>query len=396
VTRTQRWRAWGSRLAPSGADLSRAAQRSRSEARGRVRRLVSRLFFIVQCGLGAATAWWVAADVLHHNRPFFAPVTAIISLGLSFGQRLRRVTEVMIGVAVGVFIGDLFVHFFRSGVWQIVVVVTLSMSITALLGAGMLLTTQAGVQSVIVTTLVAAPGQAFTRWLDAVVGGLVALLFTLVAPAAPLRRPRQQAAVVVRELSVILADTVRALTERDSDLASATLARARDSERMLDELRALSAEGIAVVRLSPLRRRHLPSVQAIADLVEPLDRAIRNLRVLVRRAAVATWREEAVPTAYVELLSALAATTEDIARELQERRLPVNARTGLHRIAEQSAAIDPTSGLSGEVMRAQIRSMVVDLLMLTGLTQDEARAHVPESTTSTTTTPTSTTTPDVG
>ena len=30
-------------------------------------------------------------------------------------------------------------------------------------------------------------------------------------------------------------------------------------------------------------------------------------------------------------------------------------------------------------MRAQIRSMVVDLLMLTGMPYDEAREHVPES-----------------
>lgn len=358
--------------------LARAGAWSRGELRARTRRLASRMFFIVQCGLGAATAWFVASDVLHHTRPFFAPVTAIVSLGLSFGQRLRRVTDVMIGVAVGVFVGDAFVHFFGSGAWQIVVVVVLAMSIAALLGAGLLLTTQAGVQSVIVTTLVAAPGQAFTRWLDAVVGGLVALVFTLVAPAAPLRRPRQQAGVVVRELAGILRETVQALRDHDGELASATLARARASERMLDELRALSAEGIAVVRLSPLRRRHLPGVQAIADLLEPLDRAIRNLRVLVRRAAVSTWQAEAVPAAYVELLDALATTTEDIARELQERRLPVNARHGLARIGAQSGVVDPAAGLSAEVLRAQIRSMVVDLLELTGLSEAEARREVIE------------------
>ncbi|HEV7145697.1 MAG TPA: FUSC family protein [Pedococcus sp.] len=365
-------------------DFARATAWSRAEARDRTRRLVNRLFFIVQCGLGAATAWFVAADVLHHNRPFFAPVTAMISLGMSFGQRLRRVTEVMIGVAVGVFVGDVFVHFFGSGVWQIVIVVVIAMSLASLLGAGLLLTTQAGVQSVIVTTLVAATGQAFTRWLDAVIGGLVALVFTLVAPAAPLRRPRRQAAAVVGELGAILSDTVSALRDHDADLASATLLRARSSEHLLDELRALSAEGIAVVRLSPLRRRHLPHVQAIADLVEPLDRAIRNLRVLVRRAAVATWRGEPVPAAYIELLAALATTVEDIARELQERRLPQNARTGLRRVAELSATLDPAAGLSGEVIRAQVRSMVVDLLMLTGLAEDEARSQVLDSLAATT------------
>lgn len=345
----------------------------------RVRRLRSRSLFIAQCGLGAALAWWLASGVLDHPTPFFAPVTAIICLGMSYGQRLRRVGEVMLGVAVGVFVGDAFVHFFGSGAWQIVLVVVIAMGVAALLGAGLLLVTQAGVQSVIVTTLIAQPGQAFSRWLDAVVGGCVALLFTLVAPAAPIRRPRQQAAAVVREISAVLTDTVRAVRDRDSDGVSASLSRARASERMLDELRSLAAEGIAVVRLSPLRRRHLPGVQAIADLLEPLDRAIRNLRVLVRRAAIATWRDEPVPTAYLMLLTALSEVTDDIAGELEERRLPTHARSGLIQVGELSAVLDPSSGLSAEVMRAQIRSMVVDLLMLTGLSHAEASGCVPDS-----------------
>ena len=68
-----------------------------------------------------------------------------------------------------------------------------------------------------------------------------------------------------------------------------------------------------------------------------------------------------------------------LAGELQERRIPTASRRGLSAIAEVSAVIDPSAGLSSEVMRAQIRSMVVDLLMLTGLPYEEAREFVPES-----------------
>ena len=39
--------------------------------------------------------------------PFFAPIAAVVSLGTSYGQRLRRVAEVTLGVAIGVFVGDL-------------------------------------------------------------------------------------------------------------------------------------------------------------------------------------------------------------------------------------------------------------------------------------------------
>ena len=367
------WRERGAALGP------RAAKRSRESLQRRTQRLRSRFFFIVQCALAAALAWWAARVVLHHPTPFFAPVTAMICLGLTFGQRLRRVVEVTAGVAIGVFFGDVFVHFFGSGVWQIAVVVIVAMSVAVLLGAGLLIVTQAGVQSVVVMTLLAQPGAAFSRWLDAVLGGAIALLAATIAPAAPLRRPRQQAAKVVTEIALILGETALALRECNSELAGATLERARRSESALDELRSLSAEGIAVVRLSPFRRRHLPAVQAIADLLEPLDRAIRNVRVLVRRAAVAVWRTEEVPPAYVDLIEQLGTVTQRISDELEQRRLPEGARADLSRLGRASAVVAPHPTLSAEVIRAQVRSTVVDLLMLTGLTYAEARARVPVS-----------------
>lgn len=345
--------------------------------RNRFARLRQRAFFIVQCASAAAVAWWVATALLNHENAFFAPVTVMLSLGMSYGQRLRRVIEVTIGVAIGVLVGDTFVHLFGTGVWQIAVVATMAMTIAVLFGAGTMLVTQAGVQSIIVTTLVAQQEFALSRWLDAVVGGSVALLAATITPASPLRRPRAQAAVVVAELSAILACTSTALRQNDTDLAKQALARARDSEHALDELRDLSAEGIAVVRLSPFRRSHLPAVQAVADLLEPLDRAIRNIRVLVRRASVAVRIREEVPAPYVDLISSLAEVTAEISSQLGIRRLATGSRGALTAIARSSSLVDPKASLSAQVIRAQVRSTVVDLLMLTGLTYDEACDRVP-------------------
>lgn len=367
------WRSRGASLAP------RAARRSRASVQQRLTRLRHRSFFIVQCATAAAVAWWVATALLHHQSAFFAPVTVMISLGMSYGQRLRRVIDVTAGVAIGVLVGDIFVHFFGSGVWQIAIVAMTAMTLAVLFGAGTMLVSQAGVQSIIITTLVAQPGLALSRWLDAVVGGSVALLAATITPASPLRRPRAQAAVVVAELSAILACTAKALRQNDKDLATSALARARSSEHALDELRDLSAEGIAVVRLSPFRRRHLPGVQAIADLLVPLDHAIRNIRVLVRRTSVALWEGEEVPPTYVDLISSLADVTAEIAGQLSERRLSRRSRDALTAIAQASSLVAAHPGLSAEVIRAQVRSAVVDLLMLTGLTYDEARARVPAS-----------------
>lgn len=370
----EQWRLRGAELGP------RAARWSRRSTRARLQRLRQRAFFIGQCGAAAGAAWAFSRYLLDHPTPFFAPVAAMLTLGMSYGQRLRRALEVMVGVAVGVFFGDVFVHFFGSGPWQVALVVVVSMAVAVLLGAGALIVTQAGVNGAVVITLLAQPGTAVNRWLDALVGGAIALAVATVVPAAPLRRPRAQAAVVVRELAEVLEATAEALARRDARIAQATLARARRLETALDQLRTLSAEGVEVVRLSPFRRSHLPRVQAIAQLVEPLDRALRNVRVLVRRGSVAVLNREEVPDSYVALVADLGQATATIAAGLEQERLDTgSARDALGRVGRHSADAEASAGLSAEVVRAQVRSTVVDLLMLTGLTYDEARARVPAS-----------------
>lgn len=250
---------------PSASDLpARVAARSRSEARIRTDRLSSRLAFIVQCGFGAALAWWVAGDLFDHTMPFFAPVTAIITLGMSYGQRVRRAVEVMIGVALGVLIGDVFSHVFGSGVFQLLIVVMVAMAAASLVGAGLLLTIQSGVQAAIITTLVAAPGQAFTRWLDAAIGGSVALVIGLLVPATGLQRPRQQAARVVEEIAAILNETVQVIRTGDTALAARTLERARSSESI--------ARRAPEARLGRRGRRALVAVPASSPPGRPGDR----------------------------------------------------------------------------------------------------------------------------
>jgi hypothetical protein len=98
--------------------------------------------WIAQCSITAGLAWLLASQLPGHKLPFFAPVAAIITLGLSFGRRLRRAVEVAIGVAVGVAVGDLWLALFGTGVWQIIAVTAIAMSLATLLGAGQLMMTR--------------------------------------------------------------------------------------------------------------------------------------------------------------------------------------------------------------------------------------------------------------
>ena len=222
----------------------------------------------------------------------------MVSLGTSYGQRLRRVAEVTVGVAVGVLLGDLLVYWLGSGWWQVSLVVALAMSLAFLLDGGPLLVTQAAVQSIVITTLIADPGAAFTRWTDALVGGCVALVAATVVPAAPLRRPREQASEVLRKVSELLRAAADVMVDGEVDHALELLADARATDYLIQELRAAADEGLDVVASSPFRVRHKGGLRRMVELVDPLDRSLRSTRVLVRHVAVAAYRRRPFPPSY--------------------------------------------------------------------------------------------------
>lgn len=360
-------------------DLSeRTARRGWRSQQRRVGRWRARLFIIIQISIAAGLSWWIAHELLGHQAPFLAAVAAIICLGISFGQRLIRVVEVAIGMTIGVLLGDVFVHFFGTGLWQIMLVIAVAMSFTTWLGARTLLTTQAAVQAAAVMTVIPNASDGLARWQDALVGCSVALLLATVAPVAPIDRPRLMAAKVLHEASATVRAMLAALLADDHEAAEKVLERARGTEHELSALLAASAEGMSVTRTSPFLRRHRESAQQIADLLVPLDRFIRNLRVLARRVAVATYHDEDVPPEYRKLLRNLAQAIDECASELYAGRIPRAKIPELRALGEQSAHVPIYPKLSSTVILAQVRSMLVDLLELCGVSHTDARAAVPD------------------
>ena len=357
--------------------LDRMWDRSRTSVRARVRRLQAKSWQIAQCALAAAAAWLLAADVLGHPTPFFAPVAAVVALGTSYGQRLRRVVEVTVGVAVGVFLADLLVVGLGSGWWQIGLIVALAMSAAFLLDGGQLFVTQAAVQSIVVASLVPDPGAAFTRWTDAVVGGVVALVAATAVPAAPLRRPREQAAVVMRKIAALLRAAGEVMDDGEAARALDLQADARSTDYLIRELQDAADEGLSVVESSPFRVRHKGDLRKMVDLVDPLDRALRSTRVLVRHTAVAAYRRRPVPSSYSLLALDLADAADQVADELGANRMAAAARDALLVVGEATGRVERTQLLTAEAILAQLRAVVADLLMVTGLDQMESTDALP-------------------
>lgn len=350
-----------------GLPVDRIWARGRLSAKARVARWRAKRFQVLQCAVAAGVAWFVAADLLHHDHPFFAPVAAVLCLGTTYSQRLRRVAEVAVGVAVGVLVADLIVLQIGAGAWQLTLVVVLSMSAAILLDGGQLIVTQSAVQGIFVATLVPQPGTAFVRWTDALIGGAVALVAATLVPSAPLRRPREQAAVVARKVAALLRAAAEVMVDGDADRAFDVLADARATDFLIRELQAAADEGMSVVASSPFRLRHRHSVRRASELVEPLDKALRSTRVLVRRTAVAAYRRREVPPGYSVLCREIADAAEEIADELARNRVAEAARPALLAAAAGSAQLPRTNELSIETMLAQMRSVIADLLEVTGM-----------------------------
>ena len=359
-------------------DLSeRTIRRGEASAVRRIARWRQRSFLIAQCAVTAGLAWLIASLLLGHDVPYFAAAAAILVLGLTYGQRIRRGVDVAIGVTLGVALGDLWFVLFGAGVWQVVLVCAIAMSLATLVGASPAITTQAGANSIAVLVMAPSPIYGAERWTDAVIGSTLALLMATVAPSGPLRRPGEVAAKVVAGMADTLEAAADALAAKDEHAASTVLDRVQATEKDLATFDVAAAEGLDVVRYSPFHRRQLGLATALSSFHQPLDSAVRNLRILVRRCAVAIWRGEEVPVAYQELVRRLAEACRFIAHEFSEHRLPNAARDRLREIAEATSHLQLTHSISAVVILAQTRSMVTDLMELTGMEYVEARELIP-------------------
>ena len=74
---------------------------------------------VVQTAVAASVAYSLAVLILGHERPFFSAIAAVVSLGVTLGQRMRRAVELVFGVAFGLMVADLLVLVIGTGVAQI-------------------------------------------------------------------------------------------------------------------------------------------------------------------------------------------------------------------------------------------------------------------------------------
>jgi hypothetical protein len=359
--------------------IEEAAERSRLSARARAERLRDTARAILQATLAATIAWLVATEVVGHSRPFFAPVSAMITLGLTQGERGRRAVDVVLGVTLGIAIADLLVLGLGTGWWQLALVVALAMSIALLLGSGQMFAQQAAVSAALVATLQPPDGGvSFARGVDALLGGSIALAISaLVLPAHPGRIVREAAAPVLAELAAVLEDIADALAARSREAVQAALSRGRGIDELARKLDRALVVGRETVWLAPPRRRLLGTVDHYADAAVQIDLAVRNVRVLARAARRAIDLDENVPPEVADSLRELAAAVRGLGDALDDPdRADAVREPALRAAGKATLVLENTGNMSVSVIVGQVRSTAVDLLRGSGMSYDDAAAAV--------------------
>ncbi|MCD2112858.1 MULTISPECIES: FUSC family protein [Rhodococcus] len=369
--------------------LSAATRRrpTRQGARNRLtdsfERLRSSALPIVQCALAAGLAWWVAKDLVGHQQPFFAPIAAVVSLGLGLGARLRRSVELVCGVTVGIGVGDLLVSLIGSGPWQIALVVIMAMGTAVALDSGPIFSMQAGNSAVLVATLLPPGGTGgVDRMVDALIGGLTGIAVVALIPTHPVRRARRNAAEILATASEVLRKVESGLVENNAKPIEEALRQARATQPAIDAMRSNLKGGREISRVSPLywnSRKRLAVLTAAAD---PIDHAMRNIRVLARRSLTLVRDDEILDSRlvhrFVEVADAVDVLREMVLAEPGEQPDQAEAARVLRSIAKK---MDPEliagAGVSATVVFAQMRSLIVDLLRTAGLKRITAIATLP-------------------
>jgi uncharacterized membrane protein YgaE (UPF0421/DUF939 family) len=366
------------RIPPRAELIEHAAEASRAGLRTRRERVITVARPILQTSVAASAAWLIATELVGHDQPFFAPISAVVALGLTVGQRRRRAVELAIGVAVGIGIADLLVAGIGTGTWQIGVTCGLAMLAATLVGGGPLLASQAGASAVLVATLQPPDGGFdFDRALDALTGSATALAVgSLLLPVDPVRLVRERLAPLLERLAAALETVASALEHRDPAEAERALAAVSLLDPIYDHLSAALAAAGDAARISLGRRGALSRLERYVAAVGELGLAIDNVRALARGATRAIALDDNTPPEVIAAIRELATATRELGGLLEDEGARPSRDAALHAVRLANAVLDETSNLSAVHIVGQVRLVAVDLLRAGGVPRSEAQQAV--------------------
>jgi hypothetical protein len=224
------------------------------------------------------------------------------------------------------------------------------------------------------------PGQGaeIDRFLDACVGGAVAIAFGLAfsfhEPFAAVEEARRDA---LADLAATLEAVAAALHLGELPAAEAALASARKLDRGVDVLYDAVTEAGETAAFSPRRRALLEELDPQAGEAPQIDYAVRDARVLARATTTAIRRKAHLDPRLSEAVAELAATTRALdAADRGRHGARADVRERASRAVELAGAANVHNSLWPTMIFGQTRALAFDLLQASGEDTEAARALI--------------------
>ncbi len=277
--------------------------------------LRAKLAQVTEAALAAGLAWGVAHMLFPNHEATFAPFSAIVALGGGRGGRGARALLMLIGVLVGVGVGEVTVDTVGSGSWQVGLAAGVAMLLVSPLLVDSLALIQAGVAAgIVVATHSQAAG--YTRFLDALIGAAIALLMTQVLfTPNPMRLLSKAATPALSAIAEALGDVARGLSERDSGALEDTIQRLRAAHRPLAAFTDTQLLSRGMARRTVRGRCHGAELATLDHRLDGISALYTSAAALARGAQPLIERRVEVPEDVAAAVAALADATSALAEK---------------------------------------------------------------------------------
>ncbi|MFM1950738.1 MAG: hypothetical protein RL418_425 [Actinomycetota bacterium] len=332
----------------------------------------------MQLMLAAFVSYLIARYGLGHPVPLLAVTVALSSLGFSRDTRPQRVLSTAIAMVTGVAISEALLIWFGAGAWQLSLAIGVALLLARFISKNPAFAITAAIQAVLVQMLTVPAGGVYARAIDGLIGGLVALAFTALLPRNPVSLARKDAAAIFEMIKKTLADLRQVALTQDPEVADQVLSRIRTSQPLIDNWEESLESAQSIVRVSPFYRWAQKEIEHQRLLFSGLDLATRNLRVITRRVDFLLQDGKALEN-IAPLFAKVLIAVDLLEQSLDDFSLRAKAKKYLEKLI---VTLDPNRfeselSLAEVVLLMQIRPMVVDLAVASGMEPAKARRLLP-------------------
>jgi uncharacterized membrane protein YgaE (UPF0421/DUF939 family) len=360
----------------NAAETSLAGRALRMAANA-VRRVRDSVWLLLQGTLAATAAWVIAKYGLDHPEPFFAPVAAVIGLNATLGERGLHTVRLLYGVVVGILIGELGLLGLGEGYGTLALATFAAMAVAYGVGGTRITVAQAAVGAIL-TVAVGEPEAGLDRFVDALVGAGVALVFTQVLfSPEPVALVRRAEAAALGELADGLELTARGLEQGDEDVGERAMERLRTARDPLAEVGRMRRAGARVAHRSLAWRSRRGVLVRENENAGHLDLLGVSCLMLTR---IALETSPAQQRSLAPLVEELARALADLADNPGDRQIRQAAVDRALAVARQLAAKEarPDSPLAAAIIAA--RMTAADLMTFAGVEPRQAIEAVQQET----------------